>query len=345
VRGEARPLSAAPMMDRTDRHFRYFLRRITRRTLLYTEMVTTGAILEGKRRDLLEFDPAERPLALQLGGEDPAKLAECARIAVDTGYDEVNLNVGCPSPRVRQGRIGACLMAEPGRVAEAVAAMRAAVKVPVTVKHRVGIDDQDRYEDLLAFVGAVAEAGCDRFVVHARKAWLTGLSPKQNREVPPLRYEDVYRLKRERPELLVEINGGVSNLEDVRRHLTRVDGVMIGRAAYDDPFLFAAADAVVFGDQEAAPSRREVLEEMVRYAERATAAGVPLQRVTRGLLGLFLGCRGSRAFRRLLSEKAWRPEAKPELLRQAIAAVDDEALDGRPGAAPGPWSGARIAGL
>lgn len=341
MRGETRPLSAAPMMDRTDRHFRYFLRRISRRTLLYTEMVTTGALLDGRRRDLLEFDPTERPIALQLGGEDPAKLAECARLAVETGYDEVNLNVGCPSPRVRQGRIGACLMAEPARVAEAVAAMRAAVKVPVTVKHRIGIDHEDRYENLLAFVDTVAEADCDRFIVHARKAWLTGLSPKQNREIPPLRYEDVYRLKRERPELTVELNGGVRSLEDVLRHLGQVDGVMIGRAAYDDPFLFAGADVVVFGERRTPPSRREVLEEVIRYAERRTAEGVPLQRMTRGLLGLFLGCRGSRAFRRLLSENAWRRDATPELLRRAMASVDEEALDGR----PAPRSGAKIAGL
>ncbi len=335
MRGEVRTLSAAPMMDRTDRHFRYFLRRITRRTLLYTEMVTTGAILEGKRRDLLAFDPSERPLALQLGGDAPAKLAECARIAAEMGYDEVNLNVGCPSPRVRQGRIGACLMAEPSRVAEAVAAMRAAVAVPVTVKHRIGIDRHDRYEDLLGFVDTVAEASCDRFIVHARKAWLSGLSPKQNREVPPLRHDDVCRLKRERPQLTIEVNGGVRSLDEARRHLTSVDGVMIGRAAYDDPYLFAAADAMLFGDRSVGPSRREVLEAMIGYAERSMAEGTPLQRVTRVLLGLCLGCRGARAFRRHLSENAWRREATPELLRAAMAYVDDEALDARFSAAPG----------
>ncbi|MDX1387987.1 MAG: tRNA dihydrouridine(20/20a) synthase DusA, partial [Acidobacteriota bacterium] len=241
-RGRAYPLSVAPMMDRTDRHYRRFVREITRRTLLYTEMITTGAVLQGDRDFLLGFSPEERPLALQLGGDDPEALSECARIAEDRGYDEVNLNVGCPSDRVRQGRFGACLMAEPERVADAVAAMREATSVPVTVKHRIGIDDLDRYEDMALFVRTVAGAGCDRFSVHARKAVLGGLSPKANRTVPPLRYEDVHRLKREHPGLRIEINGGIASLEEVRRQLEFVDGVMIGRAAYDDPFLLSTVD-------------------------------------------------------------------------------------------------------
>jgi len=329
-RGIQRPLSAAPMMDRTDRHFRYFLRQITRRTLLYTEMVTTGAILAGGRRDLLAFDDAEKPLALQLGGDDSAQLAACARIAEDLGYDEVNLNVGCPSDRVQLGRFGACLMAVPERVAAAVDAMRAAVALPVTVKHRIGVDDHGRYEDMAAFVAVVAAAGCDRFCVHARKAWLRGLSPKENREVPPLRYDDVYRLKREFPHLRVEVNGGVRGLDDARRHLERVDGVMIGRAAYEDPYLFAAADALFFDDDEVPRSRREVVEGMIGYASRRLAEGAALQRLTQPLLGLFAGQRGTRAWKRQLSENAHRRGAGVEVLREALRRVPAEVLDVRP---------------
>ena len=230
------------MMDRTDRHFRFFLRRITRHTLLYTEMVTTGAVIHGDRERLLGFDLREKPVALQLGGDDPRALAECARIGEGFGYDEINLNVGCPSDRVQKGRIGACLMAEPERVADGVEAMRAAVSIPVTVKHRIGIDHLDRYEDMARFVTTVAAAGSDRFTVHARIAWLQGLSPKENRDIPPLRYDDVYRLKREHPDLSIEINGGVRSLDGVEEHLREVDAVMIGRAACDDPYLFAEAD-------------------------------------------------------------------------------------------------------
>jgi len=318
------------MMDRTDRHFRFFLRQITRHTLLYTEMVTTGAILAGGRRDLLAFDDAEKPLALQLGGDDPTQLAACARIAEDMGYDEVNMNVGCPSDRVQQGRFGACLMAEPERVAAAVDAMRAAVALPVTVKHRIGVDDLDRYDDMARFVEVVAAAGCDRFSVHARKAWLQGLSPKENREVPPLRYDDVYRLKRELPHLRIEVNGGIRTLDDVRRHLEHVDGVMIGRAAYDDPYLFAAADVLFFDDDAPPPSRREVVEAMIVYASRRLAEGVPLQRLTQPLLGLFAGQRGTRAWKRHLSENAHRRGAGAEVLREALERLPAEALDTRP---------------
>ena len=326
-RGRRWPLSVAPMMDRTDRHYRFFMRQITRRTLLYTEMVTTGAVLEGDRERTLGFDAREKPLALQLGGDDPRALSACARIAEELGYDEVNLNVGCPSDRVQQGRFGACLMAEPARVADAVAAMRAAVALPVTVKHRIGIDDLDRYDDMRAFVETVADAGCDRFSVHARKAWLSGLSPKQNREVPPLRYEDVFRLKRELPSLAIEINGGVTSLADAEEHLRQVDGVMIGRAAYDRPYLFADADRRFYGTDHAPPTRRQVLEAMVPYLEHWQRRGLTAGRITRHLLQLFAGRPGARVWRRHLSEHGPRAASGPELLRATMARIPAEVLD------------------
>ncbi len=329
-RGRCWPLSVAPMMDRTDRHYRFFMRQITRRTLLYTEMVTTGAVLRGDRERVLGFDPREKPLALQLGGDDPADLAACARIAEQMGYDELNLNVGCPSDRVQKGRFGACLMAEPDRVAEAVAAMRTAARLPVTVKHRIGIDDLDRYEDMRAFVETVAAAGCDRFSVHARKAWLSGLSPKQNREVPPLRYGDVYRLKRELPDLAIEINGSVTSLEEAGDHLLRVDGVMIGRAAYDRPYLFAEADRRFFGAEDPPPSRRQVVEALLPYLEHWQRQGLAAGHLTRHLLQLFAGRPGARAWRRYLSENAPRAENGTELLRQALKRVPDTVLDEGP---------------
>lgn len=327
-RGRRWPLSVAPMMDRTDRHYRFFMRQITRRTLLYTEMVTAAAILRGGDLEkTLGFDAREKPLALQLGGDDPRQLAACAAIAEDLGYDEINLNVGCPSDRVQKGRFGACLMAEPPRVADAVAAMRDAVALPVTVKHRIGVDDLDRYEDMLAFVETVAEAGCDRFSVHARKAWLSGLSPKQNREVPPLRYEDVYRLKRELPSLAIEINGGVTSLDDAERHLDHVDGVMIGRAAYDRPFMFAGADRRFFGATEPAPTRRQVVDALLPYLESWQRRGMAPGHLTRHVLQLFAGQPGARAWRRHLSENAPRAGDGRELLRAALARVPDEVLD------------------
>jgi tRNA-dihydrouridine synthase A len=319
------------MMDRTDRHFRYFLRRLTRHTLLYTEMVTSWAVLRGDRERLLGFDLEEKPLALQLGGDDPEALAACARIAADMGYDEVNLNVGCPSERVQKGSFGACLMAEPRIVADAVAAMRAAVALPITVKHRIGVDHLDTYEHLASFVATVAEAGCDRFSVHARIAWLSGLSPKENREVPPLRYADVYRLQRDFPHLTVEINGGVRSLDEAEAHLEHVAGVMIGRAAYDDPYLFADADRRFFGDASPPPSRRQVVEAMAPYLERWHRQGLPIGRVTRHMLQLFAGRPGARAWRRALSEGASGPDAGPELLLAAL-----ERMPEAPGAdAPG----------
>lgn len=296
------PLSIAPMMDRTDRHFRYLLRQITRRTLLYTEMVTTGAILHGDRERHLAFDAAEHPLALQLGGDDPEALTECARVAEGYGYDEVNLNIGCPSSRVQSGNFGVCLMGDPERVAGSVARMRAAVSMPVTVKCRIGFDERDRYEDMLGFVDAVTAAGADRVTVHARKAWLQGLSPKENRNVPPLRYGDVHRLKRERPELLLEINGGVRSLDEVEAQLDKVDAVMIGRAAYDDPMMLADADARLFGDQPRAPlSTDEVVEGMLPYLVARTQAGDRLHHITRHMLNLFVGRPGARRWRRSLS--------------------------------------------
>ena len=317
-RGPTPPLSVAPMMDCTDRHFRWLMRRIPRRTLLYTEMIPVTAALRGERERVLGFDPEERPLALQLGGEDPAQLAEAAAIAEDLGYDEVNLNVGCPSPRVQTGRFGACLMNEPGRVAEAVLAMRARVRLPVTVKHRIGVDDRDRYEDMLRFVQTVAAAGCDRFSVHARKAWLDGVSPKQNRTVPPLRHEEVHRLKRELPQLMIELNGGIQSLAEARAHLPHVDAVMIGRLAYRDPFALAGADREVFGLERDPPRREQVAEAMIPYLERAQASGVRPQRVLRHMLTLFLGRPGAGRWRGLLSEGQTEPDGAA-LLRRALA--------------------------
>ncbi|TNF25963.1 MAG: tRNA dihydrouridine(20/20a) synthase DusA [Deltaproteobacteria bacterium] len=309
------------MMDRTDRHFRYFMRRLTRHTLLYTEMVTTGAVIHGDRELLLGFHPDEHPIALQLGGDDPTELARCARIAADWGYDEVNLNVGCPSDRVQNGNFGACLMAEPERVAEGVAAMRAAVDLPVTVKHRIGIDHIDRYEDMLRFVTVVAAAGADRFTVHARKAWLQGLSPKENREVPPLRYDDVHRLKRELPHLDIEINGGLRDLDVTLAQLAHVDAVMIGRAAVDEPYLFAEADRRVFGDAAAAvPTREEVALAMIPYLEGLVAAGDRVHRASRHMLTLFHGVAGTRAWKRLLSENP-RTTEPAAMIREALARV------------------------
>ncbi len=318
------------MLGWTDRHCRVLLRQITRRTLLYSEMVTTGALLFGDRARHLDFSAVEKPLALQLGGDDPQALAAGAHLAESWGYDEVNLNVGCPSERVQQGRFGACLMAEPGLVAACVAAMREATALPVTVKHRLGIDDLDRYEDLARFVGTVAGAGCDRFIVHARKAWLTGLSPKENRTVPPLRYGEVHRLKAEFPQLKIELNGGINTLEAARRQLTFVDGVMVGRAAYQTPYRWALADQLFYGASEPALTRREVVLEMIPYVEAMLARGVYLSRITRHMLGLFAGQPGARAWKRHLSEHAHLPGAGAGVLIAALAGVPEAVLDARP---------------
>ena len=311
------------MMDWTDRHDRYFLRLISRRALLYTEMIPVGAILHGDRERFLGFDPAERPLALQVGGAAPADLAVAAEQAEAYGYDEVNLNVGCPSDRVQNARFGACLMAEPALVARCVAAMGRASKLPVTVKTRIGIDERDSYDELRAFVAAVAGAGCRSFTIHARKAWLSGLSPKQNREIPPLDYERVYRLKADFPALEIVINGGILDLEAAEEHLARgVDGVMIGRAAYQNPYVLAEVDRRFFGEAAAAPSRAAVVRALVPYAEAAGRRGVPVKSITRHILGLFNGLPGARQWRRHLSEAAHKPGAGPEVMLEALAQVE-----------------------
>lgn len=323
------PLSVAPMMDWTDRHYRVFMRGVTRRALLYTEMVTMNAVLRGDRARVLGFSEVEKPLALQLGGDDPKALAECARVAEDWGFDEVNLNVGCPSERVQSGNFGACLMAQPALVGECVAAMREAVALPVTVKHRIGIDDQDSFEDLLHFAQVVSQAGPARFTVHARKAWLSGLSPKENRTIPPLRYEEVYRLKRVRPEQTVELNGGVRSVEAAAEHLGHVDAVMIGRAAYETPYALARADALFYGEAHL-PTRREVMGAFLPYVAAQLARGVPLHSMTRHTLGLFAGQPGARTWRRLLSENAHKAGAGLEVLERALGGVPDEVLDAPP---------------
>jgi len=315
------PLSIAPMMDRTNRHYRFFMRQITRHTLLYTEMVTSHAILHGDLEYLLGFEDVEHPIALQLGGDNPADLARCAQIAVDYGYDEVNLNVGCPSSRVQRGSFGACLMKTPETVARAAEAMMAAVDIPVTVKHRIGVDDLDRYEDMANFVRVVSGTGVQRFSVHARKAWLQGLSPKQNRTVPPLRYDDVYRLKEAFPHLDIEINGGIVTLDQAEAHLERVDAVMIGRAAWDDPWLFSDADRRFFGENGPTTSRDDVVMAMLPYLARWSAGEHKLHRVTRHMQNLYRGQRGARRWKQILSEESTRPDAGPEVVEKALAAM------------------------
>ena len=314
-------LSVAPMLDLTDRHCRYFLRRLTRQTVLYTEMVTTGAVLRGDRERLLAYDPAERPLALQLGGSDPSDLARCARIAAEAGYDEVNLNVGCPSDRVQSGRFGACLMAEPNLVAECVAAMRATTTLPITVKTRIGIDTRDSYAELADFIEKVAAGGCEIFILHARKAWLKGLSPKENREIPPLRYDLVYRLKADFPALTLIINGGLTSLDQVAEQLRQVDGAMIGRAVYENPYLLAEADQRFFGSVDPPLSRHQVIRALLPYVETQRRQGTPLHCLTRHILGLFQGVPGARAWRRYLSEQACRRGAGVDVLEAALQRV------------------------
>jgi len=312
------------MLDWTDRYCRYFLRSLSRHTLLYTEMVTTGALLHGDPERHLRFQHDEHPVALQLGGSDPTELAACARLAEQRGYDEINLNVGCPSDRVQSGRFGACLMQEPRLVAECVTAMQEAVSTPVTVKHRIGIDDQDSYEALVQFVGTVAEAGCQTFIVHARKAWLQGLSPKENREVPPLRHEVVHRLKLDFPRLEIVINGGIHTLREAAAQLDAVDGAMIGRAVYNDPWMLADADRLIFGeDTNPASSRRQALESLYPWIEVELAAGAPLHHITRHLLGLFNGQPGARRWRRHLSENANRKGAGLHVLEHAASLVGE----------------------
>jgi tRNA-dihydrouridine synthase A len=317
------------MMEWTDRHCRFFHRLLTRRALLYGEMLTTGAVLHGDRARLLRFDRDEHPLALQLGGSEPRALADCARIGADVGFDEINLNVGCPSDRVQDGRFGACLMAEPALVGDGVAAMKAAVSIPVTVKCRIAVDDQDPEAALELFAQAIERAGADALIVHARKAWLKGLSPKENREVPPLDYERVYRLKAAHPRLTVVLNGGVGSVEDARAHLARVDGVMMGRAAYQEPWRLLAVDPALFGEDARFASPNDAAAAFVPYIERELAAGTRLHAITRHLHGLFRAVPGARAFRRHLAGAA-TSNAGPELLLAALSLVSDrprEAVD------------------
>lgn len=311
------------MLDWTDRDFRYLLRLISKHTLLYTEMVTTGALIHGDRQRFLAHDAAEYPLALQLGGSDPAALAECAKMGEDAGYSEINLNVGCPSDRVQSGSFGACLMAEPGLVAEGVAAMQKAVNIPVTVKTRLGIDEQDSYEFLTNFIDAVSAAGCNIFILHARKAWLKGLSPKENRDVPPLDYQRVYQIKKDYPHLHIDINGGIHSLLEVQQHLQYVDGTMLGRAIYNDPYLLIDADECIFMQPAAdQPSRHDIIEAMLPYIADRMQQGRPLKSITRHLLGLFQGQPGARRWRRHLSENAHLADAGIHTLQQALSLVE-----------------------
>ncbi len=309
------------MMDWTDRHCRYFLRQLSRHCLLYTEMVTTGALLHGDPGGLLQFHPAEHPVALQLGGSEPAELAESARLGEAHGYDEINLNLGCPSSRVQSGRFGACLMAEPERVAACVNAITLAVAVPVSVKIRIGIDAQDSYEHLHRFVDRLAQAGCSSFIVHARKAILKGLSPKQNRSIPPLKYEYVYRLKQDFPGLEIVLNGGVRCLDEAEAHLRQVDGVMLGREAYHNPWLLADVDARLFNDSHPLPTRAGVVQRMLPYIEGELQAGCELKHITRHMLGLFQGVPGARAWRRQLSQYGPWSGAGTEMILAALEAV------------------------
>ena len=311
-----RTFSIAPMLDWTDRHYRYLARIMSTELLLYTEMVTTGAIIHGKG-DYLAYNSEENPLALQLGGSNPQDLATCAKLAAERGYDEINLNVGCPSDRVQSGRFGACLMADPKLVAECVTAMKQVVDIPVTVKTRIGIDDQDSYEFLTEFVDTVSDVGCDTFIVHARKAWLQGLSPKQNREIPPLDYQRVYRLKQDYPKLHISINGGVKTLDECREHLLHIDGVMVGREAYQNPYILAEVDQLLCGSNKSVLSRDAVLEKFIPYIEKHLVDGGRLNHITRHMTGMFQGEPGSRAWRRYISENAHKQGAGVEVIEQA----------------------------
>lgn len=317
----SRRFCVAPMLDITDTHCRYLLRLLSRHAVLYTEMITTQALLHSEPARLLDYHPSEHPIALQLGGSDPTLLARVAPMARDWRYDEINLNVGCPSDRVQSGRFGACLMAEPKLVAECVSTMKSVVNTPVTVKHRIGIDEQDSYAFLCDFVGTVQEAGCSTFVVHARKAWLKGLSPKENREIPPLDYARVYQLKRDFPDLEIIINGGIKTLNECLAHLSQVDGVMLGREAYDNPYMMAEVDRALYGDTTPSPSRDQVFEQYLSYVEQQLSLGQPLMRSARHLLGLFQGLPGARRFRRHLSEHGHRKGAGLDVLLDARAMI------------------------
>jgi tRNA-dihydrouridine synthase A len=317
-------IAVAPMMDWTDRHCRYFHRLLSPRAHLYTEMVTTGAILHGDRDRFLRFSPEEQPVALQLGGSDPAALAECAKIGSDYGYDEINLNCGCPSDKVQQGRFGACLMAEPELVAKCVGAMAEAVSIPVTVKCRIGIDNSEEFSFLNKFIQDVSQAGCGRFIVHARKAWLNGLSPKENREVPPLRYEIVQQIKNEHPDIEFVLNGGVKTIEQLKAQLAVFDGVMIGREAYQNPWLLAEIEKEIQGDNRII-SRETIARAMIPYIDRQRIQfGTPAKSITRHMLGLFNGMRGARQWRRYLSENVYRDGITGHIIEEALASIQPQ---------------------
>ena len=322
-----RRFSVAPMMEWTDRHCRFFHRLMTRRALIYTEMLTTAAVLRGDRARLLGFDVAEHPVALQLGGSDPVALAQCARIGQDFGYDEINLNVGCPSDRVQEGRFGACLMAEPALVGDCVAAMKAAITIPVTVKCRIGIDEQDPDQALFSFCETVKVAGTDALIVHARKAWLKGLSPRENREVPPLDYAIVHRLKAAHPDLPVVLNGGIATVEQAQEQLAHVDGVMMGRAAYQEPWRLLDVDPLLYGEPAHLASAKEAALALIPYIDRELAKGVRLHSITRHVLGLFRAVPGARAFRRHLATEAVKPGASGTVMADALAQMLDTAKD------------------
>jgi tRNA-dihydrouridine synthase A len=317
-----RRVCIAPMMDCTDRHDRYFLRLIAPHVLLYSEMITTGAIIHGDYQRFLAFDELEHPVALQLGGSEPAALAQCARMGEDFGYDEINLNVGCPSDRVKSGKFGACLMLNPALVADCVAAMTAQVKVPVTVKCRIGVDQQDSYEALVGFIETVAAAGCEVFIVHARKAWLSGLSPKQNREVPPLQYDVVRRVKKDFPQLSIVLNGGIRDVAQVEEHLQFVDGVMIGREAYSNPYFLAEIEKKIFSLHEDITTRHEVIEKFIPYLQNQLIKKVKLSSMTRHILGLFQGEPGARLWRRYLSENAYKNGVGVDVVEAALTHIE-----------------------
>jgi len=313
-----RRFCVAPMLDCTDRHARFFLRQISLHAVMYTEMVTTGALIHGDKQRFLDFDPAEHPIALQLGGSESSAMAQCAEFAQEWGYDEVNINVGCPSDRVQSGSFGACLMLEPELVAKNVKAMAAAVDIPITVKTRIGVDEQEPRLALWSLTEAVANAGCRVLIVHARKAWLKGLSPKENRDVPPLDYELVYELKRAFPELEIIINGGINTLKQCQQHLQYVDGVMMGREAYANPYILSEVDAILYGDQHQLPSREEVLKNYIDYAKQQLSRGVRMNHLSRHVIGLFHGEPNSRIWRRYISDHAHLPDAGIQVLEQAL---------------------------
>lgn len=319
-----RKFTVAPMLDWTDRHCRYFHRLLTKQALLYTEMVTTGALLNGDVERHLRFNAFEQPVALQLGGSEPKEMAACARLAEDYGYAEVNINVGCPSERVQKGAFGACLMAEPHLIADCVAAMQAAVNMPVTVKNRIGIDEQQERDSLFNFVETVAQAGCQTFIVHARKAWLKGLSPKENREIPPLNYALVYELKQAFPQLEIIINGGITTLEQCQHHLQFVDGVMVGREAYHNPWLLAQVDSQLYAAPDSFNQRKAVIDAFIPYVEQQLSQGVTLAPMSKPILGLFQGIAGARYWRRYISENAFKSNADAKILLQAMQKILDD---------------------